>query len=128
MEQQRVDKWLWCARFFKTRSLAADAVKTGRVQVNGQRAKPARNVEVGEVVSIRQPPYSYEVTVDGLSNRRGPAAAAQTLYTELPESRRRREILATERSATAVVEHKPYDRLTKKERRMRERLKRGEMD
>ena len=82
----RIDKWLWAARFFKTRSLATDEILKGRIQVNGQEAKPARDVKVGDTVAIRQAPVVRTVVVQGLSQQRGPAPIAQQLYTETPES------------------------------------------
>ena len=85
---QRLDKWLWAARFFKTRSLAADEIERGRVRVNGQDAKPSREVRAGDRVSVRQGdcPTPREVEVLGLSAVRGPAPQAQLLYRETPES------------------------------------------
>jgi ribosome-associated heat shock protein Hsp15 len=85
-EDLRLDKWLWAARFYKTRSLAAQAIEAGRVQVNGARAKATRSLRPGDQVLIRQPPVSRTVQVLGLSKVRGPAPAAQQLYAETPES------------------------------------------
>ena len=82
----RLDKWLWAARFFKTRSLAVDAIDAGKVQVNGERAKRSKLLVVGNEVRVRHGPYEHVVTVTGLSDRRGSAAVAATLYTETPES------------------------------------------
>lgn len=111
----RVDKWLWCARFFKTRSLAVEALEAGRVQVNGERAKPAKDLKPGDEVLLRRPPYEYAIVVRGLSERRGPAPEAQQLYEETPESRARREALAAELKANPppVTKGRP----TKKARR-----------
>jgi ribosome-associated heat shock protein Hsp15 len=95
----RVDKWLWCARFFKTRSLAVEAIETGRVSVNGERAKPAKDLKPGDEVIVRRPPFEMAVVVRGMSERRGPAAEAQQLYEEKPESRAKREALAAELKA-----------------------------
>jgi ribosome-associated heat shock protein Hsp15 len=85
---QRLDKWLWAARFFKTRTLAGDEIERGRVQVNGQHAKPSREVRPGDRLSLRQgnSPVPREVAVLGLSEVRGPAPQAQQLYAETPES------------------------------------------
>lgn len=85
---QRLDKWLWAARFFKTRSLAADEIDRGRIRVNGQEAKPSREVRVGDRLAVRQGdgPVPREVVVRGLSEVRGPAPQAQQLYEETPES------------------------------------------
>ncbi|HET6579879.1 MAG TPA: RNA-binding S4 domain-containing protein, partial [Gemmatimonadales bacterium] len=90
----RLDKWLWAARFFKTRSLAAEAVAGGKVQVNGERAKRARPLQAGDEVRVRLGPYEHVVMVRALSGRRGPAAEAAELYEERPESRAAREATA----------------------------------
>ena len=82
----RIDKWLWAARFFKTRSLATDEILKGRVQVNGQEAKPARDIKVGDMVAVRQATVVRTVQVQELSQQRGPAPVAQQLYAETPES------------------------------------------
>src|SRR5437764_13266373 len=82
----RIDKWLWAARFFKTRELASKACELGRVTSNGVRAKPAREVKVGDMVQLENDTGKFEVEVLGLSQQRGPASAAQTLYRETPES------------------------------------------
>lgn len=86
MERMRIDKWLWAARFYKTRSLAADEIGKHRIQVNGDVAKPAREVKSGDMVSLRQGPVTRTVQVLGLSAQRGPAPVAQQLYAETPES------------------------------------------
>jgi len=113
----RIDKWLWAARFFKTRALAADAVAGGRVDVGGHKVKPGRQVRLGDEVRVRLGPYQHVVTVRALSERRGPAAEAAKLYQEDPASRVARERLAEQhrlaRQAFAYGEGKP----TKKERR-----------
>ena len=90
----RLDKWLWAARFYKTRSLASEAIEGGKVQVNGDRAKRARPVQLGDEIRVRQGPYEYHVVVRELSERRGPAAEAAELYEERPESRSAREAMA----------------------------------
>src|ERR1700730_12771269 len=89
----RVDKWLWAARFFKTRSLAADATTGGKVEVNGDRAQPAKLVQPGDEITVRLRPYEHVVRVRALSGRRGPAREAQTLYEETAGSRAAREQL-----------------------------------
>ena len=89
----RLDKWLWAARFYKTRSLAADAVEAGRVEVNGERAKRAKQLQVGDSLRIRLGPYHHIVTVRAVSERRGPASVAATLYEESEEGRKAREAL-----------------------------------
>jgi ribosome-associated heat shock protein Hsp15 len=97
MERLRIDKWLWAARFYKTRTLASEEVARGRVEVNGQEVKPAREVKEGDIVSVRQGPDVRTVVIKGLSAMRGPAAVAQQLYEETPESLRSREQAAQRR-------------------------------
>src|SRR4030095_6562002 len=91
MEKLRIDKWLWAARFYKTRTLATEEIGKGRVEVNGQEVKPAREVKVGDTVSMRQGPVSRSVVVKGLSGMRGPAPVAQQLYEETAEILKARE-------------------------------------
>ncbi|RIX85043.1 RNA-binding S4 domain-containing protein [Acidovorax cavernicola] len=86
MDRLRIDKWLWAARFFKTRSLAADEIGKNRIQVNGEVAKASREVKAGDTVAMRMGPLTRTVTVRGLSGQRGPAPVAQQLYEETPES------------------------------------------
>lgn len=93
-EEFRLDKWLWAARFFKTRALAAGAIDGGKIELNGERAKRSRRLSAGDVVRIRLGPYEHIVVVKGLSNRRGPASTASQLYQETEESRVARETLA----------------------------------
>ena len=95
-ERVRLDKWLWAARFFKTRGLAADAIDGGKVDVNGTRAKRAKMIQVGDEVRVRQTPFEHVVHVRGLSERRGPASVAATLYEETAESKARRATLVTQ--------------------------------
>ncbi len=87
LNRLRVDKWLWAARFFKTRSLAADAIGKNRVKVGGQRIKPSRTVQVGDQVQIEKPPYIFDVTVLGLNDQRRPASEAVLLYEESEQSK-----------------------------------------
>jgi len=100
----RLDKWLWAARFFKTRSIAAEAAAGGKVHLNGDRAKPAKLVKVGDQLLVRSGPYEWTITIAELSERRGPAIQAQNLYQETEESRvareQRAEQLKAERRAT----------------------------
>lgn len=93
-DRVRLDKWLWAARFYKTRGLAAEAIDGGKVEVNAVRAKRAKMVQVGDEVRIRQTPFEHAVIVRGVSERRGPASVAATLYQETPESKTKREALA----------------------------------
>lgn len=94
MDQVRLDKWLWAARFFKTRALASEAVDGGKVELNGEKPKRARQVRPGDRLRIRLGPYEHLLTVRAVSERRGPASVAVTLYEEDPEGKRRRELLA----------------------------------
>jgi len=122
----RIDKWLWAARFFKTRSLAQDAVGGGKVKVGDERVKPARELKAGDVVSIRTGEYEWVVTVKALSDRRGPAEAARTLYDESEESRARRAAQAADRRAERTVWGERKGRPTKRERRDLQRWKSGD--
>ena len=122
----RIDKWLWAARFFKTRSLAQDAVGGGRVKVGHERVKPARELKAGDVVSIRSGEYEWVVTVKALSDRRGPAEVARTLYDESEESRARRAAQAADRRAERAVWGERKGRPTKRERRDLQRWKSGD--
>ena len=97
MEKLRIDKWLWAARFYKTRSLAVDEIGRGRVQVNGQDAKPSREVKPGDTVSLLQGPVRRTVIVHGISGQRGPAPVAQQLYEETADSVAERERAAEQR-------------------------------
>ncbi len=115
----RLDKWLWAARFFKTRALAVQAIEGGRVSVEGERVKPAKEVRAGNAVSIRRPPFEFAIVVKELSDKRGPAAVAATLYAESDESRARRAAIAAEIKATPQPHFK--GRPTKKTRRDYER-------
>jgi ribosome-associated heat shock protein Hsp15 len=117
----RIDKWLWAARFFKTRSLAADAVEGGKVTMNEARLKPAKAVAVGDVLEIRVGKFRYEVEVLALSGKRGPAPEAQKLYRETEDSRARREAIAAELRAQPQPAFK--GRPTKRERRKIENFK-----
>jgi len=120
----RIDKWLWAARFFKTRTLAAEAIGAGHISVNGERAKAAKALKAGDAVEIRRPPFTHSVVVKALSGRRGSAAEAQALYEETPESRARRVQLSAEmRSMSAGPRFR--GRPTKKDRRDYERWFRG---
>jgi ribosome-associated heat shock protein Hsp15 len=119
----RLDKWLWAARFYKTRSLAADAIESGKVEVNGDRAKRAKQLQVGDVVKVRLGPYHHIVTVKGLSERRGPASVAATLYEEHAEGRQAREALQLQIKLAQTVSGYDRGRPTKKDRRDIEKLR-----
>ncbi|MGH8804850.1 MAG: RNA-binding S4 domain-containing protein [Polaromonas sp.] len=97
MDKLRIDKWLWAARFYKTRSLASEDIGKGRVAVNGQEAKPAREVKVGDTVSLRRDAVTRTIVVKGLSGVRGPAPVAQQLYQETEDSVKAREQAAEQR-------------------------------
>ncbi len=122
----RLDKWLWAARFFKTRGLASEAIKGGKVHVNGQRAKPSKKLQLGDCLQIRRHHEELTVQVTGLSERRGPAREAALLYRETPESIARREDMARQRKLVSAM-LAPPQRPSKKDRRDLRRLKgRGE--
>jgi len=113
----RIDKWLWAARFYKTRALAAEGIAGGKVQVNGERVKRAKPLQVGDEVRIRQGPYEHQVVVRDLSDRRGPAVQAAALYEEKPESRAAREALALRLKSLHSAFLPERGRPTKKDRR-----------
>jgi ribosome-associated heat shock protein Hsp15 len=115
MERVRIDKWLWAARFFKTRSMAARACELGRVQSNGQSAKPARDVHVGDRLRIKTDSGEFEIDVLMLSEMRGPAPVAQSLYYETGESRAARQKQIEQRKAMPQFE--APRRPTKRDRR-----------
>jgi ribosome-associated heat shock protein Hsp15 len=126
MDKLRIDKWLWAARFYKTRTLATDEIGKGRVEVNGQEVKPAREVKVGDTVSLRQGPVTRVVTVKGLSGMRGPAPVAQQLYEETPESLKAREDAAEQRRYAPEPAHSiEQGRPTKRGRRDLDDAQRG---
>lgn len=117
-DRVRLDKWLWAARFFKTRSLATEAVSGGKVEVNGEHAKPAKAIKPGDEVRLRLGPYEHILIVRALADRRGPATVAQTLYDETEASRQARERLAEQlRLAPGPFVYEEKGRPTKKDRR-----------
>lgn len=116
-DKVRLDKWLWSARFFKTRALATEAINGGHVHLNGSRPKPSRTLQVGDRLTIRRGHDEYEVEVLALSDKRGPASQAQLLYREEEASRQRREQLAEQRRLQAAAEPRPARRPDKKGRR-----------
>ena len=118
MDRLRIDKWLWAARFYKTRSLACDEITKGRVQVNESDAKPAREIKVGDVVQLRQGAITRTVTVLALSDKRGPAPVAQTLYAETEASiAQRKEAAELRRMGTEPALTLEHGRPTKRDRR-----------
>ncbi|MGA9854322.1 MAG: S4 domain-containing protein [Gammaproteobacteria bacterium] len=121
----RLDKWLWCARFFKTRSLATAAVSGGKVHVNGARVKPAHEVHMGDQLEITRASECYLVVVRGLSSKRGTALNAQRLYEETASSRETRMRHAELRKLAALASPAPVKRPDKKSRRLIHRFKQG---
>jgi ribosome-associated heat shock protein Hsp15 len=126
MDRLRIDKWLWAARFYKTRSLATDEIDKGRVSINGQEVKPARELKVGDTVAMRREGVTRTVVVKALSDVRGPATVAQQLYEETEESRREREHAVEQRRfarepALAIENGRP----TKRGRRELDQVQRG---
>ena len=126
VEQVRIDKWLWAARFFKTRSLATDAVAGGKVHVNDARVKPARELRVGETVVVTVGGLRRTVVVRALADKRGPAAVAQALYEETPESIEERERHIAERKLARPLGADLGARPTKLDRRRLEALRRAQ--
>jgi ribosome-associated heat shock protein Hsp15 len=122
----RIDKWLWAARFFKTRSLATEAVLAGHVQVGGARVKPAREVRVGDTLEIRRGAVTWNVEVRALAERRGPASEAAKLYEETKESQEAREQQRLERRLAAPLGSDLGARPTKQDRRRLDALRKGE--
>ena len=123
----RLDKWLWAARFFKTRAIAAQAIGSGKVEVNGERAKRAKLLRAGDVVRVRRGPFAYIVTVRALSERRGPASAAAGLYEEDAAGKAARERLAHQLRVAPPPAYEGKGRPTKRDRRALEQL-RGDDD
>ena len=123
MDRVRIDKWLWAARFFKTRSLAARACELGRIESHGQPAKAARDVRAGDLLKVKNDSGEFQVEVLALSEMRGPAAVAQTLYRETEASRELRLKLAEERKAMPHFEAFGEGRPSKRDRREIDRLR-----
>jgi len=123
-EQQRLDKWLWASRFYKTRALASEAISGGKVHLNGDRVKPSRNIKVGDQLHITRGQFEFDITVEGLNKHRRPASEAQLLYTESRESIEKRKSLAESiRILNANIPH-TEKRPSKKQRRQIVRFKR----
>lgn len=126
VERVRIDKWLWAARFFKTRSDATEAVAGGHVQVNGVRVKASKDVGAGDRLLIRRGAVEWTVDVRGVAERRGPAKVAAELYEELPESREARERQAAERRLAKPLGADLGERPTKQDRRRLDALRRAQ--
>jgi ribosome-associated heat shock protein Hsp15 len=126
METVRIDKWVWAARFYKTRSLATDAVLAGQVQLNGARVKPSRDVHVGDDIEVRIGTVTWSVAVTGLSDKRGSATVARTLFTETPESTKAREEQALQRRLARPLGAELGERPTKQDRRRLDALRRSQ--
>jgi ribosome-associated heat shock protein Hsp15 len=118
----RLDTWLWAARFFKTRAIAAAAIDGGKVEVNEARAKRAKALKPGDGLRVRKGPFEFRVTVRAVSTRRGPPAVAATLYEEDPQTKRERERLAEQLRIAPSARYEGKGRPTKKERRDIDRL------
>jgi ribosome-associated heat shock protein Hsp15 len=125
VERVRIDKWLWAARFFKTRGDATDAVAGGHVQLNGARVKPSKEVGTGDRLEIRRGPTRWDVVVRDVADRRGPATVAASLYEETPESREAREKQRAERRLAKPLGADLGGRPTKQARRRIDALRRG---
>ncbi|QNI31396.1 RNA-binding S4 domain-containing protein [Alloacidobacterium dinghuense] len=123
MTSVRMDKWLWAARFFKTRALASRACDLGRIQSNGQLAKPSRDVRVGDMLQIKNEGGDFQIEVLLLSEMRGPAVVAQTLYRETESSQEARRKLAEERKVLQQFETLPEGRPSKRDRRLINRFR-----
>ena len=124
-DRMRLDKWLWAARFFKTRQLAIDAINGGKVHLNGQRAKPGKEIGIGAKLQISKDQYLWDITVLALSAQRRPAAEAALLYEETPESLAQRHAEIARRRDERSLGLQPETKPNKKERRQIHRFKRG---
>lgn len=121
----RLDRWLWAARFFKTRRLAVEAVQGGKVDVDGGRAKPGRSIKPGDRLTITKGEQRFEVVVKDVAEQRGPAKVAETLYEETADSREQRERAAEQRRISAAAMPRPDQRPDKRDRRRLSSFKRG---
>jgi ribosome-associated heat shock protein Hsp15 len=124
-EKIRLDKWLWAARFFKTRQLATDAINGGKVHLNGQRVKPGKEIAPGARLTVHKEHYEWDIVVTGLSRQRRPAQEAAGLYEETPESHARRQARVAQRREEKELFGDSGHRPNKQERRLIHRFKRG---
>ena len=122
-DKVRLDKWLWAARFYKTRALAVDAIESGKIEVNGERSKRSKPIQSGDRIRIRMGPYEHAITVRGVSERRGPAPVASKLYEEDAESKKQREVMAAHVRAMNANTGYESGRPTKKDRRDIEKVR-----
>lgn len=122
-EKVRIDRWLWAARFFKTRSLAKTAIDSGKIEVNEQRAKASKEVALEDTLNIRRGEITQTIIVKNLSDKRGPAKLAQTLYEETDQSKLEREILAEKRKIARAGYSSPIGKPSKRDRRELSKLK-----
>jgi ribosome-associated heat shock protein Hsp15 len=125
-ESMRIDKWLWAARFYRTRALATDAINGGKVHCNGSRIKPSRQLVTGDVLTIQKGPYRFELTVQRLSSQRRPATDARTLYTESEQSSAARHALYAQRKLEGHDVTQRARRPDKRMRRLIHRFKQGD--
>lgn len=116
-KSMRLDKWLWCARFFKARGQASEAIKSGKIKSQGKKLKPSHDIKIGEIFSIRRGPFTFEITVLGLASHRGAASEAMLLYRENEESIEKREQMARQLKANNALMPHSRGRPTKRERR-----------
>lgn len=124
-ESMRLDKWLWCARFYKTRNLAASAIREGKIKIDGTKVKPARLVQIDDKMEIKRKPYLYEITVLNLAKSRGSASNAALLFHESQESVNKRELLASQLKLASASREPGGNRPDKKQRRKIIRFTRG---
>jgi len=122
--RRRIDRWLWCARFYKSRALASEAVAGGKVHVNGERVKPSRGLAIGDRLQITQSPFELELIVRALPARRGPATDARACYEETPQSIAQRERLKEQHALAAAFSPRPASRPNKRDRRRLLQLRR----
>jgi len=123
-DRMRLDKWLWAARFFKTRALATEAINGGKIHMNGQRAKPGKEIGIGARLQISKDQYSWDITVTALNAQRRPACEAALLYEETPESRAKRQAEVDRHRLDREMGVQPDQRPDKKDRRVIHRFKR----
>ena len=117
IKELRIDKWLWAARFFKTRGLASEAIKGGKIDINGSHAKPSKTIQINDLIRIKKNPFTYEIIVKGLSKHRGSASVAVLLYEESEQSISTREKLAEQLKAESALRPTTPGRPSKRDRR-----------